>query len=457
MCDPAPEIVIVGGGAAGFFAAIACKEANRSARVTILESSSALLSKVRISGGGRCNVTHDQPDPTLLVRNYPRGGRALLGPFTRFGPRETVAWFEQRGVPLKTEADGRMFPTTDDSGTIIDCLVGAARAAGVEVRTRSAVIGVEVEEGEAKGHEAQDHGARVGTGGHVADAVGARFALRLQGGGSMGADRVLLATGGAPAGYRWAAALGHTIEPLAPSLFTLKIDDPRLRDLAGVSVQEGQVRLEGAKETHEGPVLITHWGLSGPAILKASAWGARLLHERSYQAGVTVNWRADLSENQVREALLAAKRTDARRGVLTAGPLGLPQRLWRSLATAAGADQRTRWGDVSKVMLAALAREVHAGRYEIGGKGVFKEEFVTCGGVRLKEIDFTSMASRVVPGLYFAGEILDIDGVTGGFNFQSAWTTGWQAGRAMAGGTSSVLRTAADPENATDTTRGGRT
>lgn len=397
--------MIVGGGAAGFFAAIACQEANPAARVTILESSGALLSKVRISGGGRCNVTHDQPDPALLVRNYPRGARALRGPFTRFGPRETVAWFEGRGVPLKTEADGRMFPTTDDSETIIAALVGAARAAGVEIRTRAAVVGVE-----------------------------AGFTLHLKDGSTLPADRVLLATGGAPAAYRWAAALGHAIEPPVPSLFTFKIDDPRLRDLAGVSVPRAHVRLDGAKETHEGPLLVTHWGLSGPAVLKASAWGARLLHDHGYELGLTVNWLPDLSEDEARGALAHAKETDARKTVLASGPFDLPQRLWRSLATAAGARENTRWADASKALLAALTREVHAGRYAIAGKGVFKEEFVTCGGVRLKEVDFATMGSRLVPGLHFAGEILDIDGITGGFNFQSAWTTGWLAGLAMARG-----------------------
>jgi len=407
-----PRVVIVGGGAAGVFAAVTCKEENPAAWVTLVEGGAAPLAKVRISGGGRCNVTHDQPDPTRLISNYPRGGRALLGPLTRFGPRETVAWFEGRGVPLKSEADGRMFPTTDDSGTVIGCLLDAARAAGVELRTRAAVTDVEVRE--------------------AAGESGSRFTVHLQGGGTLSADRVLLATGGTPAGYRFAQALGHTIEPPVPSLFTFKIADPRLHGLAGVSVAAARVRLDGARETHEGPVLITHWGLSGPAVLKASAWGARLLHDNGYRLGLTVDWRPDLREDEVRETLLAAKQADARRTVLASEPFGLPQRLWRSLATAAGAVDGMRWGDAPKALLAGLERELHAGRYEIVGKGVFKEEFVTCGGVRLKEVDFSTMESRVQPGLYFAGEILDIDGITGGFNFQSAWTTGRLAGLALA-------------------------
>lgn len=401
-------MVVVGGGAAGFFGAITCQELNPRARVTILEGAGAPLSKVRISGGGRCNVTHDQPDPALLVRNYPRGARALRGPFTKFGPRQTIEWFESRGVSLKTEADGRMFPTTDDSATIIDCLVGAARNDGVELRTRAPVVDV----------RRADPG----------------FVVALRDGEELVADRVLLATGGAPAGYRWAAALGHAVEPPVPSLFTFNIEDPRLTDLAGVSVPLARVRLAGTKEWHEGPLLVTHWGLSGPAVLRASAWGARPLHDSGYQLDVTVNWLPGLSEDQVREHLKRAKEKDARKSVLASGPFGLPQRLWRSLAAYAGARENTRWADASKALLAALVREVHAGDYRITGKGVFKEEFVTCGGVSLKEVDFGTMESRVQPGLHLAGEILDVDGITGGFNFQSAWTTGWLAGRAMAAG-----------------------
>ena len=407
--EPAPRVIVVGGGAAGFFGAITCKELNPRARVTILEGAGAPLAKVRISGGGRCNVTHDQPDPALLIRNYPRGARALRGPFTKFGPRQTVDWFEPRGVPLKTEADGRMFPTTDDSATVIGCLVGAARASGVELRTRAPVVDVRRAEGADQG-----------------------FVVALRDGEELQADRVLLATGGAPAGYRWAEALGHKVEPPVPSLFTFNIADPRLTELAGVSVPVARVKLDGTKEWHEGPLLVTHWGLSGPAVLRASAWGARPLHASGYHLGLTVNWLPDLGEDEVRQHLQRAKEEDARKSVLASGPFGLPQRLWRSLALHAGAREDTRWADASKALLAALAREVQAGAYQISGKGVFKEEFVTCGGVNLKEVNFGTMESRVQPGLHLAGEILDVDGITGGFNFQSAWTTGWLAGLAMA-------------------------
>lgn len=403
-----PHVVIIGGGAGGFFTAITCKEANPAIRVTILERSSALLNKVRISGGGRCNVTHNQPDPALLVQNYPRGARALRGPFTRFGPTQTIQWFRARGVELKAEADGRMFPVTDDSQTIIDCLVNAAETAGVEVHTRAAVTGLEA---------ASDGG----------------FSVQLRDGTTLVADRVVVATGSAPASWRWAADLGHTIEPPVPSLFTFKIDDDRLRDLAGISVPLGRVRLDGAKDAHEGPLLITHWGLSGPAVLRSSAWNARLLFERDYQVGLSVNWLPGLNQEQSLEQLRSYRDGQPRRNILGSGPLDLPQRLWRSLAAAAGAAEGQRWADAPNRLLNALVTELNAGRYQVSGKGVFKEEFVTCGGVRLKEVDFTTMASRIQPGLHFVGEVLDVDGITGGFNFQAAWATGWLAGHAVAG------------------------
>ena len=313
-----------------------------------------------------------------------------------------------RGVQPKTASGARMFPTADDSETVITCLVDAARTAGVEIRTRTAVTDVE-------------------------SVAAGKLNVRLKSGEILIADRVLLATGSAPATYRWAAQLGHTIEPPVPSLFTFNIEDPRLEGLAGVSVPTARVRLDGAKEVHEGPLLVTHWGLSGPAVLKASAWGARLLHDHAYRLGVTLSGWPHLNQDDVQELLQSTRQSQARRTILAAGPFGLPQRLWRSLATAAGANKDTRWGNASKTLLAALTREVHAGRYENVGKGVFKEEFVTCGGVRLKEVNFKTMESRIQPGLYFAGEVLDIDGITGGFNFQSAWTTGWLAGLAMAG------------------------
>lgn len=398
------HVVVIGGGAAGFLAAITCAAADPGARVTILERSSHLLAKVRISGGGRCNVTHACFDPAVLVQHYPRGGKALRGPFTRFQPRDTMAWFERRGVRLKTEADGRVFPVTDRSETIVDCLLEAARTAGVEIRTGVHVRSVSKPD---------------------------RFRIELADTDPCLADRVLLATGGSPQGHRWAAALGHTIEPPVPSLFTFTVDDPRLKDLPGVSVPRATVALTGTRLEQTGPVLITHWGLSGPAVLKLSAWAARELAQRRYRAELSIDWLPDLNGEQLRLRVSALRTELARRMVASSSPLGLPARLWLRLAGAAGIGAEQRWTAVSNRQVAALVNELSRGAYPITGKSAFKEEFVTCGGVRLDEVAFRTMESRRCAGLYFAGEILDIDGVTGGFNFQSAWTTGWLAGQAM--------------------------
>ena len=400
----ANQVVVLGGGAAGFLAAITCAEADRDARVLILEKSQHVLAKVRVSGGGRCNVTHACFDPATLVQHYPRGGKALRGPFTRFQPRDTMAWFEQRGVRLKTEADGRVFPVTDRSETIVACLLDAARTAGVEVRT-----GVHIRSVTKPG----------------------RFRIELADADPCPADRVLLATGSSPQGHRWAAALGHTIEPPVPSLFTFAVDDARLRDLPGVSVPKATIALTGTRLEQTGPILITHWGLSGPAVLKLSAWAARELAERRYRAEVSIDWLPDLNAEQLRQRVNAVRTELARQLVGSSSPLGLPSRLWQRLADAAGIGAEQRWTSVSNRQVADLVHELSRGAFQITGKGAFKEEFVTCGGVRLDEVAFMTMESRRCPGLYFAGEILDIDGVTGGFNFQSAWTTGWLAGQAM--------------------------
>ena len=405
---PTPNIVVIGGGAAGFFAAVTCAEANPQAHVTLLERSGQLLSKVRISGGGRCNVTHSLFDPASLVENYPRGGRALRGPLTRFGPRDTVAWFAARGVELVAEGDGRMFPVSNSSETIVDCLLEAAKTAGVEIRTKAAVTSIEkTEEG---------------------------FKIELATGEPLQCERLLLATGNNAKAYAWAQALGHSVEPPAPSLFTFNVSDPRLEGLAGISVPHARVRLEGTKLEQRGPLLITHWGLSGPAVLKLSAWGARELQARNYRTPLLVNWLGDVQPEEVKRTLTSFKEAEARKTVVANSPVAVPQRLWRSLVQAAGILESKRWADVSKLELTRLADELSRGCYQITGKGVFKEEFVTCGGVSLNEVNFKTMESRLCPGLYFAGEVLDIDGVTGGFNFQSAWATGWLAGRAMADG-----------------------
>jgi len=403
------DVVVIGGGAAGFFGAIACAQAAPQLRVVLLEASRTPLTKVRISGGGRCNVTHACFDPAQLVQHYPRGGRALRGAFSRFQPRDTIAWFGDRHIRLKTEADGRMFPISDQSETIVRGLLETAQQAGVKLRLGVAVQSV----------------ARTSQG----------FQLSLKSREVIKGDRLLLATGSNPRGYQLAQSLGHQIEPPVPSLFTFQVPEPSLHELAGVAVEPVQVtlRVPDHKPLQQtGPVLITHWGLSGPAVLKLSAWGARLLHGCGYRAQVQINWLLGQSPEQVRQTLQQAKEEQARRAIASHCPFELPRRLWQYLMQRAKIADDTRWAHLSKQGLHRLVQELTQGQFELAGKGVFKEEFVTCGGVRLKEVDFKTMESRRCPGLYFAGEVLDIDGVTGGFNFQSAWTTGWIAGRAIA-------------------------
>jgi predicted Rossmann fold flavoprotein len=404
------EIVVVGAGAAGFFGAVRCAEAAPDATVHLLEATAHPLAKVRVSGGGRCNVTHACFDPRELVRRYPRGSRELIGAFHRFGPRETIAWFAQRGVELKTEADGRMFPVTDSSATIVDALTTAAARAGVRLRTQTPVR--EIVRGED-----------------------GRFRVSCGTGDVLTADRVLLATGGnqGAGGIAIARAFGHAIEPQVPSLFAFNVSDPRLRGLEGVAVQDASVAMPDARLVERGPVLVTHRGLSGPAVLRLSAWGARACQESGYAFGIVVNWSPGLRPEQIAGALSREREAHGRRQVATANPFGLPGRLWEVLVTAAGVPAGCVWAQTSKAMLGALAAQIGESRFAVEGKSTNKEEFVTCGGVRLREVDFKTMESRLCPGLHFAGEVLDIDGITGGFNFQAAWATGWLAGTAMAG------------------------
>ncbi len=402
------KVVVVGGGAAGFFGAITCAEAlaGRGA-VTVLERGANVLQKVKISGGGRCNVTHSCFEPKELAKRYPRGGPALIGAFHRFQATDTVKWFEAHGVVLKTEPDGRMFPTTDQSQTIINCLTNAARASGVELRTSCGVERVE----------------RRSEGG---------FRLRLSVGGTLDCDVLLLATGGTKAADVLTSSLGHTIEPPVPSLFTFHIADKRLEGLSGLAVERATVSVAGTKLKETGPVLITHWGLSGPGILRLSAWGARELAAFAYTFSLRVNWLPDHNFESVIALAQAQRGLTGARQVSNVALAGLPSRLWERLVTTAGIAPQTQWAGLTKAQTQTLARLLVESEFAVTGKSMNKEEFVTCGGVRLAEVDFKTMASRVCPGLYFAGELLDIDGITGGFNFQAAWTTGWLAGNAMA-------------------------
>ena len=435
------KVVVIGGGAAGFFGAIAIKEnansqAHTSVQVTLLEAAHKPLAKVRISGGGRCNVTHHCFDPAQLVQYYPRGGKALRGAFIRFQPQDTISWFNSRGVKLKTEADGRMFPITDDSSTIIDCLMTAAKKAGVRLRIKAVVKNItSLSPSPSNNKQSSSLISPRRAVGEVQQGEWERsFQIELKNGETLFCDRLLIATGSNPLGYRWAKSLGHTIAPPVPSLFTFNIKDVRLQNLAGVSVENIHIRLLGTgkeKLKQTGALLITHWGVSGPAILKLSAWGARVLYDNNYHLSLEINWLPQYNQETLRQFLIKVKSENKRKQIYSYCPLQLPKRLWQSLLKFVGIFQQKIWIELSKKELDNLVQELIKGQYKITGKGIFKEEFVTCGGVNLKEINFKSMESKICPGVYFAGEILDIDGVTGGFNFQSAWTTGWLAGKAI--------------------------
>ncbi|MGB0579531.1 MAG: NAD(P)/FAD-dependent oxidoreductase [Limisphaerales bacterium] len=402
------DVIVIGGGAAGFFAAIHCAEANPDLQVRILEKGNRVLTKVLVSGGGRCNVTHSCFDPRELVQRYPRGMRELLGPFHAWQPRDTIEWFASRGVSIKTEEDGRMFPSTDRSETIADCLINAAKQTGVRIQTDTVVSSIE---------RRGDH-----------------FVLRLGDHQHLTCSQLMLATGGLKPGkiHDNLSSLGHTIQPLAPSLFTFHIKDQRLKDLPGLSVENAFVQARGTKLNESGPVLITHWGLSGPAILKLSAWGARELAEKQYRFDLEINWASNLSPEQSMDKFKELKQNSGRKKISGTPRFDLPRRLWERLVNAAAISEQKTWGQIDNPGLIRLAEQITASVFAVNGKSMNKEEFVTCGGVTLKEVNFKTMESRKVPGLHFGGEVLDIDAITGGFNFQAAWTTGRLAGLAMA-------------------------
>lgn len=404
------RVIVVGGGAAGFFGAITCAEASPACRVTVLEKSAEFLGKVRISGGGRCNVTHALFEPRAFATRYPRGEQALIGCLRRFQAADTVRWFEERGVRLKTEADGRMFPVTDSSETIVQCLLQSARRRGVELHSNREVNSIV-------------------RGGDNA------FTLMLADGTRLEADAVLLATGGcrSAAQGRLAVSLGHTLVPPVPSLFTFQVTEPWLRELAGVSVAAAELSVPETRLRERGPLLVTHWGLSGPCVLRLSAWGARELHDLSYRFVLRVNWLPEWDETSLHERLARLRSQHPAKRVGNISPPELPARLWEKLARAADMPETTRWSDLSRAGTHRLVQQLRRTEFQVTGKSLNKDEFVTCGGVRLAEIHFKTMASRLCPSLYFAGELLDVDGITGGFNFQAAWTTGWIAGRSLAG------------------------
>ena len=391
------DIIIVGGGAAGFFTAINIVEKNPKLKVAILERGTEVLNKVRISGGGRCNVTHACFEPNELVKFYPRGEKELRGPFHQFCSGDTIEWFEKHGVELKIEGDGRMFPVSNSSQTIIDCFLTATQKLGIAVLTGQSVQSIFKKENEWK-IETQTENYL--------------------------AEKLILATGSNPKVWEMLQNFGHAVVSPVPSLFTFNIKDSRIKELPGVAAQV-TVKVKDTKLSSTGPLLITHWGMSGPAILKLSAWGARILHDKSYQFTIYINWLNDEDTADVEKKLKDLKQEHAKKSVSKKSPFEITNRLWESLVLASGIEVETKWADLSKTQLQNLANQLTNGTFQVNGKSTFKEEFVTAGGIDLKEINFKTMESKLHENLYFAGEIVNVDAITGGFNFQNAWTSGF--------------------------------
>ena len=395
------DIIIIGGGAAGFFTAINAAEKNPKLKIIILERGKEVLTKVKVSGGGRCNVTHAEFLPKELTQNYPRGDKELLGPFHTFMTGDTIEWFEKRGVELKIEADGRMFPVSDSSQTIIDCFLSEAKRLGVEVLLNQSVKEIQKDAGHFNINTATD---------------------------TFSAEKIVVTTGSNPKIWQLLEGFGHTIVPAVPSLFTFNIKDSRIIDLPGLSTdasvkvldEKGKIILESS-----GPLLITHWGMSGPAILKLSAWGARVLEPLKYHFKIEVNWLNSISEEEALDALKDLKSSQGKQTIFKYAQFDLPKRLWQSLVKASGIDERLTWAEATRENLQNIANQLTAAIFEVAGKSTFKEEFVTAGGVDLKEVNFKTFESRICKNLYFAGEVLNIDAITGGFNFQNAWTGGF--------------------------------
>lgn len=401
------KLVVIGGGAAGFFCAVNAARMNPQLQVILLEKTAKLLSKVKVSGGGRCNTTHACFEIPELAKRYPRGQNFLKKSFHWFNTNDTIAWFAERGVVLKTEADGRMFPTTDDSQTIIDCLLKEADKYRVEVQLNKEVKSIEKKE--------------------------EIFILSLAGNTTITANYICIATGGYPksAMFDWLKQTGHTIEEPVPSLFTFNMPGHRITSLMGVSVPTATVKVSGTKLSETGPLLITHWGMSGPAILRLSAWGARVLAEQQYTFTILVNWLGTETENQLRERWQEIRELNASQKIGNKNPFQLPSRLWLYLLEECSIRADIRWADLPSKLQHKLIQSLTANEYQVKGKTTFKEEFVTCGGIKLSEIDPHTMQSRKTEGLFFAGEVMDIDGITGGFNFQYAWTSGFLAAKAI--------------------------
>jgi predicted Rossmann fold flavoprotein len=404
------KIAIIGAGAAGCFAA-ANIPLSSGVEVAVFEKTGKVLQKVKASGGGRCNVTHHCFDIPELITRYPRGKQLLRKSLYRFGPQQTIEWFEKRGIQLKAEDDGRMFPVTDDAQTIIDCIWQEMMRQKTQIFYHKAVKSIE----------------QLTTDGKTS------FIIHFADTSVYGADKIIIATGGFPKAdqYQWIVALGHNIESPVPSLFTFNMPGNPVTELMGVSVPEATIKIAGTKISQTGPLLITHWGMSGPAILKTSAIAARELANCNYEFTALINWLKDMSDNDLKDMLLQLRREQGKQFVNQKNPFGLPRRLWEHLCTRCGITDTTRWGDLPAAAQNKLTEFLLRDQYKVKGKTTFKEEFVTCGGVRITEIDPQTMESRKVPGIYFAGEILDADGITGGYNFQHAWSSGYIAAQSV--------------------------
>ena len=414
MSGKKKRLVVIGGGAAGFFCAVNAARLQPSLEVVLLEKTSKLLSKVRVSGGGRCNVTHSCFSIPDMIRHYPRGGNFLKKAFHQFFTTDTIQWYTERGVQLKTEEDGRMFPVTNSSQTIIDCLMREANKHGVDIRMMADVKSLKIDESQNSEQK--------------------QFTLELADQRQLTADFVCIASGGYTklSHFGWLQQLGHNVAEPVPSLFTFNMPGNAITQLMGVTVPEAHVKIAGSNLAAKGPLLITHWGMSGPAVLRLSAWGARQLATDNWQFAIIVNWLPEYNEHTLREHLQQLRFELATQKIVNRNPFNLPQRLWQYLIEQSGIQEEKRWADVSAKEQNRLITNCCAQEFKVQGKTTFKEEFVTAGGIQLAEVDANTMQSKVVPHLYFAGEILDVDGITGGFNFQNAWTSGFIAAKAIA-------------------------
>lgn len=403
------NLIVIGGGAAGFFCAVNAARMNPSLKVTLLEKSSKLLSKVKVSGGGRCNVTHHCFDIAEMSMRYPRGQHFVKKAFHRFFTTDTIQWFEERGVKIKAEKDGRMFPASDSSQTIIDCLLREAGSVGINIRLNAEVKSIKQES--------------------------EKFEVHVAGSATLTSDYLVIACGGYPktSMFDWIKNTGHSIEEPVPSLFTFNMPAHPITKLMGVSTEKAVIKISGTKLREQGPLLITHWGLSGPVVLRLSAWGARELASSNWQFTIHVNWVPDYTEQAVREKIQQYRNESAAQKIYNRNPFGLVQRLWDFFLIESGISDNTRWADLPAKDQNKLVKNLCDAEYAIKGKTTFKEEFVTAGGVKLNEVDANTMMSKKVNNLFFAGEILDVDGITGGFNFQHAWTSGWVAAKTIAG------------------------